>query len=100
MAIDSLIVTAIVNAPLRPIPVRSRPSDFTALATKVSLILSLVEAYLVETVKEAATNDETVTIDEEELIREVKAHLGDVSDEIVGSLNQIAQSMIDNRNAR
>jgi hypothetical protein len=82
---------------LPPIPVYPSPEDFTRLATLAELVLSGAKEALTRIVREAAENDPTAIMQHADLVATIDAHLSDLAGDIAGTLNQVAERLLEDR---
>jgi hypothetical protein len=91
-------LTAILaSATVAPISICPEPADFTRRALLAELILSAVKEHLTKLVEEAAHNDPSTIMRDADLVRTIDAHLSDLAGDIAGTLNQVAERLIDER---
>jgi hypothetical protein len=90
-------MTAQTTDALPPIPVYPSPEDFTRRATMAELVLSGAREVLTRIVREAAENDPTAIMQDAGLIATIDAHLSDLAGDIAGTLNQVAERLLEDR---
>jgi hypothetical protein len=90
-------MTAQTTDALPPIPVYPSPEDFTRRATLAELVLSGAKEALTKIVREAAENDPTAIMQHADLVATIDAHLSDLAGDISGTLNQIAERLLEDR---
>lgn len=86
-----------IKSPLAPIAIYPEPADFTIRAVWVELYLSAVRDTLTKLVTEAAEHDSSNIIRDAELVRTIDAHLSDLAGDISGTLNQVAERIVEDR---
>jgi hypothetical protein len=80
-----------------PIPAYPSPEDFTRRATMAELVLSGAREVLTKIVREAAENDPTAIMQHADLVATIDAHLSDLAGDIAGTLNQVAERLLEDR---
>jgi hypothetical protein len=90
-------MTAQPTDALPPIPVYPSPEDFTRLATLAELVLSGAKEALTRIVREAAENDPTALLQDANLVATIDAHLSDLAGDVAGTLNQVAERLLEER---
>lgn len=91
------LVARIASASVPPIAVYPSPDDFARRALIVDLLLSAVKEHLTAMVTDAAENDHTNIMRDADLVRTIDAHLSDLAGDISGTLNQVAERLLDDR---
>lgn len=91
------LVARIAGASVQPIPLEPAPEDFTRRALVAELVLSAVKAHLTKLVEDVANNDPSSIMRDADLVRSIDAHLSDLAGDIAGTLNQVAERLIEDR---
>lgn len=91
------LVARIASASLPPMPLEPHPDDFARRALLAGLVLSAVKEHLTRMVTEAAENDHTNIMRDADLVATIDAHLSDLAGDIAGTLNKVAERLIEDR---
>jgi hypothetical protein len=81
-----------------PIAIDPEPEDFTARAICCEALLDRVKIHLTALIEDAAQNDSGRLIRDAELTASIDAHLSDLKSDITGTLDQVAERILDERN--
>jgi hypothetical protein len=73
------------------------PEDFTARAMWCEALIDRVRLHLTALIEDAAQNDPSRHIRDAELAASIDAHLGDLKSDITGTLEQVAECILDDR---
>jgi hypothetical protein len=73
------------------------PEDFTARAVCCEALIDRVRVHLAALIEDAAQNDPSRLIRDAELGASIDAHLGDLKSDITGTLEQVAERILDDR---
>jgi hypothetical protein len=80
-----------------PIAIDPEPEDFTARAICCEALLDRVKIHLTALIEDAAQNDSGRLIRDAELTASIDAHLSDLKSDITGTLDQVAERILDER---
>ncbi len=80
-----------------PIAIDPEPEDFTARAICCEALLERVKIHLTALIEDAAENDAGRLIRDAELTASIDAHLNDLKSDITGTLEQVAERILDER---
>jgi hypothetical protein len=73
------------------------PEDFTARAVCCEDLIDRVKIHLTALIEEAAQNDPGCSIRDAALAASIDAHLGDLKSDITGTLEQVAERILNDR---
>jgi hypothetical protein len=79
------------------IALEPHPEDFTARAMCCEALIDRVRLHLTALIEDAAQNDPSRHIRDAELAASIDAHLGDLKSDITGTLEQVAERILDDR---
>lgn len=91
------LVARIASATVPPIAVYPSPDDFARRALLAELVLSAVKEHLTKLVEDAAYSDPSSIMKDADLVRSIDAHLSDLAGDIAGTLNQVAERLVEDR---
>jgi len=80
-----------------PFALEPAPEDFSARAVLCEELLERVKVHLSALIEEAAENDAAQLIREARIVQSIDAHLGDLSGDITGALEQAAERLREER---
>ncbi len=84
-------------APCGLFPVEPAAHDFTALSIRCEAVIGAVKGFLLQAVEHAAANEPGNEVRDAELAASIDAHLTDLSGDITGTLERIAQRVREDR---
>ena len=90
-------VMALAARKPRPIALDPAPEDFTARAMCCEALIDRVKIHLTALIEDAAQNEPGRLIRDAELAASIDAHLGDLKSDITGTLEQVAERILDER---
>jgi hypothetical protein len=73
------------------------PEDFTARAICCEALIDRVKVHLIALIEDAAENDPGRSIRDADLVASIDAHLGDLKSDISGTLEQVAERILNDR---
>ena len=73
------------------------PEDFTARAICCEALIDRVRLHLTALIEDAAENDPGRSIRDADLVASIDAHLGDLKSDISGTLEQVAERILNDR---
>ena len=74
---------------------RPKPEDFAGCARHSEDVIDACKAYLIELIGYADENEQGSSIAEADMIGSIEAHLSDLAGEMSGTLDRLANRMID-----
>jgi hypothetical protein len=80
-----------------PIALEPHPEDFTARAILCEALIDGVKRHLTALIEDAAQNDPGSHIRDAALAASIDAHLSDLKSDITGTLERIAEHILDDR---